>query len=201
MDPELLARYAVEIEGRPAAMRGTTHISVVDAQGNVAALSVSNGEGCGHMVPGTGIMMNNMLGEEDLNPSGFHAWREGRRMTSMMCPSIAVRATGSIMALGSGGSNRIRTAVLQVLINVLDRGLPLAEAILEPRLHVEGGTASLEEDHGAETLAALGDRGEDIVAWPRHNLFFGGVHAAVRNADGGFEAAGDPRRGGSSGYA
>ncbi len=201
LDPALLARYGGEIKGRPAAIRGTTHISVADAQGNVAALSVSNGEGCGHMVPGTGIMMNNMLGEEDLNPDGFHTWREGRRMTSMMCPSIAVRSSGSIAALGSGGSNRIRTAILQVLINILDRRLPLAEAIADPRLHVEGGTASLEEGHGAETLAALEGCHGEIARWPRHNLFFGGVHAAVRNADGGFEAAGDPRRGGSTGFA
>ncbi len=122
-------------------------------------------------------------------------------MTSMMCPSIAVRASGAIVALGSGGSNRIRTAILQVLTNILDRGLPLAEAISNPRLHVEDGTASLEEGHDAETLAALEDRCGNLVHWPRHNLFFGGVHAAVRNADGEFEAAGDPRRGGCTGHA
>jgi len=201
LDPALLARYGDEIKDRPAALRGTTHISVVDAQGNIAALSVSNGEGCGHMVPGTGIMMNNMLGEEDLNPAGFHLWREGARMTSMMCPTIAVSAKGATVALGSGGSNRIRTAILQVLINVLDRGLPWAQAISDPRLHVEGGTASLEEGYGAETLAALGAHCGDIAHWPRHNLFFGGVHAAARNADGTFEAAGDPRRGGSTSLA
>jgi gamma-glutamyltranspeptidase/glutathione hydrolase len=72
-DPALVARYATEVEGRPASTRGTTHISVVDAEGNIAALSISNGEGCGYILPGTGIMMNNMLGEEDLNPHGFHA--------------------------------------------------------------------------------------------------------------------------------
>ncbi len=197
LDPALLTRYASEIKDRPAAMRGTTHISVVDAEGNVAALSVSNGEGCGHVVPGTGIMMNNMLGEADLNPSGFHAWREGQRMTSMMCPSIAEGARGSVIALGSGGSNRIRTAILQVLVNLLDRNLPLAEAIAAPRLHVEAGTASLEEGYSAEALAVLEGRGGEIAVWPRHNLFFGGVHAAIRNADGGFDAVGDSRRGGS----
>ncbi len=201
LDPALLDRYAREIAGRPAALRGTTHISVVDAQGNVAALSISNGEGCGHMVPGTGIMMNNMLGEEDLNPGGFHTWQEGRRMTSMMCPSLVERAGGPVLVLGSGGSNRIRTAILQVLINVLDRDMPLGAAISDPRLHVEGGTASLEEGTGAQAAPVLAESCGTIARWPRHNLFFGGVHAVARNADGGVEAAGDPRRGGSTGFA
>ena len=88
-DPELLARYGAEVADHPVSNRGTTHISVVDAAGNIAALSISNCEGCGYMVPGSGIMMNNMLGEEDLNPRGFHAWPEGRRMSSMMAPTVA----------------------------------------------------------------------------------------------------------------
>ena len=196
LDPGLLARYAREIRGRPAALRGTTHISVADAEGNLAALSVSNGEGCGHFLPGTGIMLNNMLGEEDLNPSGFHAWREGQRMTSMMCPCIAESGEGTTSALGTGGSNRIRTAILQVLLNTLDLGLSLRAAVDKPRLHVEGGTASIESGYGPDVMEAL-EAGEDTLArWPRHNLFFGGVHAVARHADGSFDAAGDPRRGG-----
>jgi len=201
LDPALLARYAREIKGRPASSRGTTHISVADAQGNLAALTLSNGEGCGHILPGTGIMMNNMLGEEDLNTAGFHAWREGTRMTSMMCPSIAERADGSLTALGTGGSNRIRTAILQVLVNVLDRGLGLRDAIEAPRLHVEAGVASLEEGMGEDAKAALAERSETVAVWPPHNLFFGGVHAVTRRANGGFDAAGDPRRGGSVDFA
>ncbi len=198
LDPALLRRYASEIKGRAAALRGTTHISVVDEQGNIAALSVSNGEGCGHFLPGTGIMMNNMLGEEDLNPGGFHRWQAGQRMTSMMCPSIAESADGSITALGSGGSNRIRTAILQVLVNLLDRDMPLDQAIAAPRLHVEGGTASLEDGYGDEAKVILGESYPALAVWPPHNLFFGGVHAARRTGDCRYEASGDPRRGGSA---
>ncbi|HSR71026.1 MAG TPA: gamma-glutamyltransferase, partial [Kiloniellales bacterium] len=191
----LVARYAAEVAGRPAAPRGTTHISVVDAAGNLAAFSLSNGEGCGHLLPGSGIMLNNMLGEEDLCPQGFHAWPPGSRMASMMAPSLATRPDGGLVALGSGGSNRIRTAILQVLLNLLDLGLPLEAAVEAPRLHFEAGVLNL-EGALAESAEALDDGVERTIAWPLHNLFFGGVHAVAREPDGSFSAAGDPRRGG-----
>jgi gamma-glutamyltranspeptidase/glutathione hydrolase len=196
LDPGLLARYAREVAPAPASPRGTTHISVVDSAGNLAALSVSNGEGCGYIVPGTGIVMNNMLGEEDLNPHGFHAWPEGCRMSSMMCPTLAQGPDGTVAALGSGGSNRIRTAILQVLVNLLDHHLPAEMAVDAPRLHVEGGIASLEDGFADGAAAALEPLADRVVLWPRHNLFFGGVHAVVRHPDGRLEAAGDPRRDG-----
>ena len=197
-DPALVARYATEVEGCPASTRGTTHISVADAEGNFAALSISNGEGCGYILPGTGIMMNNMLGEEDLNPRGFHAWPEGCRMSSMMSPTVAYRADGSIAALGSGGSNRIRTAILQVLLNLIDFDLSIAEAVEAPRLHFENGIANLEGGFDEAAGAALQDRAREVVTWPPGNLFFGGVHAVLRDAERRLEAAGDPRRGGAA---
>ncbi len=197
-DPELLARYGAEVADHPASTRGTTHISVVDAAGNIAALSISNGEGCGYMVPGSGIMMNNMLGEEDLNPHGFHAWPEGSRMSSMMAPTVAYGADGSISAFGSGGSNRIRTAVLQVLLNTIDFGQPIAEAVAAPRLHFENGVANLEAGFDKALGVALQGPERQVVFWPRHNLFFGGVHAVRRDAQGRLDAAGDARRGGTA---
>lgn len=197
-DPELLARYGAEVAGQPASNRGTTHISVVDAAGNIAALSISNGEGCGYMVPGSGIMMNNMLGEEDLNPHGFHAWPEGRRMSSMMAPTVAYGADGSIAAFGSGGSNRIRTAILQVLLNTIDFGQGIAEAVAAPRLHFENGVANLEDGFDKALGAALQGPERQVVFWAPHNLFFGGVHAVRRDAEGRLDATGDPRRGGTA---
>ena len=195
-DPELIARYRTQVAGRPGARRGTTHISVVDAAGNLAAVSLSNGEGCGRLLPGTGIMLNNMLGEEDLNPQGFHAWPEGARLASMMAPSLAFLEDGRIAALGSGGSNRIRTAVLQVLLNLIDFGRPAGPAVEAPRLHVERDLADLEP--GFPEAAADAARAEvaRLAVWPARNLFFGGVHLAARDRDGTFEAAGDPRRSG-----
>ena len=118
--------------------RGTTHVSVADEFGNLASLTTSNGEGSAYVLPGTGIMMNNMLGEEDLNPGGFHRWTEDTRLASMMCPTVARLADGSQVALGTGGSNRIRSAVLQVLVNLFEFDLPLEQAVMAPRLHLEG---------------------------------------------------------------
>ena len=197
-DPELLARYGAEVADHPVSNRGTTHISVVDAAGNIAALSISNGEGCGYMVPGSGIMMNNMLGEEDLNPRGFHAWPEGRRMSSMMAPTVAYGADGSIAAFGSGGSNRIRTAILQVLLNTIDFGQPITEAVVAPRLHFENGVANLEAGFDEALGAALQGPERQVVFWPRHNLFCGGVHTVRRDVQGRLDAAGDPRHGGTA---
>ncbi|HEX9770295.1 MAG TPA: gamma-glutamyltransferase [Kiloniellales bacterium] len=200
-DPGLVRSYADEVRGRPACERGTTHISVIDANGNVAALSLSNGEGCGYVLPGTGIMLNNMLGEEDLNVAGFNAWHAGTRMASMMAPTLAFMADGGVAALGSGGSNRIRTAILQVLSNLIDFARPAEEAVTAPRIHFENGLLSIEGGYAEETnravAALVGDLCHQIMVWPEHNLFFGGVHTATRDAGGRFAAGGDPRRGGA----
>ncbi len=185
----------------PLATRGTTHISVADAEGNLASLTVSNGEGCAYVLPGTGIMLNNMLGEEDLNPGGFHQWRPNRRMASMMCPSVASLPDGGWVALGSGGSNRIRSAVLQVLINLFEFRMPLADAVAAPRLHLEGEHLSIEAGFPQSTVTALGEAWPDHRVWPGANLFFGGVHAVERLVDGSFQGAGDPRRGGAVAFA
>jgi len=178
------------------ATRGTTHVSVVDAAGNVASATVTNGEGNGRMVPGCGFMLNNMLGEEDLNPGGFHAWRPRTRLASMMAPTIAAARDGSLVALGSGGSNRIRTAVLQALVNRLDRGMSLEDSITAPRMHVEKGHLDFEDFFGAEDREALMAAFPDHCAWPDINLYYGGVHAVERDPRGGFSGAGDPRRAG-----
>ncbi len=181
-----------------AATRGTTHISVIDAKGNAAAATVSNGEGNGRLVPGCGFMLNNMLGEEDLNPDGFHRWTPGARLGSMMTPGIASAKDGSLLALGSGGSNRIRTAILQVLLNRCLAGMRLQDAIDAPRLHIERGHLDFEDFFAASDRERLIPGFPDHRAWPDRNLYFGGVHAVERTAKGGFEAARDPRRGGAS---
>ena len=185
-------------QSHPAAYRGTTHVSVIDVQGNAAAISMSNGEGNGFVVGDFGFMLNNMLGEEDLARGSLEAWREGTRLSSMMAPTIILEPDGTITALGTGGSNRIRSAILQVASNLLDRGMSLEEAVEAPRLHVErDGTVSFEPglpDDAASAFLGL----EKAHAWPDRNLFFGGVHAARRTGDGRMDGAGDPRRSGRS---
>ncbi len=199
LDPGLLARYADDVHGQPPSARGTTHISVIDGQGNAAALSVSNGEGSAYVVAGTGIMLNNMLGEEDVNPDGFHNWPPGRRISSMMAPTLIEGADGRTVALGSGGSNRIRTAILQVLVNLLDFGMDLSHAIEAPRVHFEGGVTNVEHGFDAREVAALTGMRGDVKTWPDRNMFFGGVHAVTADpATDKFAGAGDRRRGGVS---
>ncbi len=188
-------------QGGHVASRGTTQVSIIDGQANAVAVTVSNGEGNGRLVSDCGFMINNMLGEEDVNPGGFHAWIPGERLASMMAPGIARGPGGDVLALGSGGSNRIRTAILQVLANVALRELPLADAVAAPRLHVEKGYLDF-EDLAVEGLfgeaerAALVAAFEDHTAWPEPSMYYGGVHAALRDASGAVSAAGDARRAG-----
>ncbi|VAW13462.1 Gamma-glutamyltranspeptidase @ Glutathione hydrolase [hydrothermal vent metagenome] len=177
-----------------ASRRGTTHISVIDAQGNAVAATVSNGEGNGHMVGG--FLMNNMLGEDDINPGGFGNWTPGTRLSSMMAPTLLSRG-GEIVALGSGGSNRIRSAVAIVAARIA-AGHALAEAIAGPRLHVEDAHLDFEDHFSAADRAALIAAFPDHRAWPRSGMFFGGVHVAALGADGCLDASADPRRDGAA---
>ncbi len=168
----------------------TTHISVLDADGMACSVTCSNGEGSAVLVPGTGVHLNNMLGEEDLSPLGFFRYPPGRRLPSMMAPTMVLGATGVEIAIGSAGSNRIRSALLQVIANVLDHGMDIDEAIRAPRLHVEAGRTYAEP-------GIPGLDGADVVRFRALNLFFGGVQA-VRRTPAGLEGAGDPRRGGAA---
>lgn len=198
-DPGFRARYAAAVAGHPQSRRGTTHISVLDGAGNAASVSLSNGEGCGTVIPGTGIMANNMLGEADLNPGGFHRWTPDRRIASMMAPAIVDWPDGRVVALGSGGSNRIRTAILQVLVNLLDFDLPVDAAVARPRLHGEQGRLDIEPGFDAAAVAAVTALATDHKLWPERNMFFGGVHAASLDPGRGTATgAGDPRRDGAA---
>jgi len=169
----------------------TTHISVIDADGLACSVTCTNGEGSGVFVPGTGIHLNNVMGEEDLNPHGFHLHRPGRRPPSMMAPSIVMRDGEVELVLGSAGSNRIRSALLQTILAVVDRGLGVQEAVSAPRVHVENGVVFAEP--GIELLGL--EPGAEVVRFGALNLFFGGVQAALRR-NGSLSGAGDPRRGG-----
>ncbi len=166
------------------------------------SLTVSNGEGSGIVVPGTGIHLNNMLGEKDINPAGFHRLSGGKTLSSMMAPSIFVYHGRPALILGSGGSNRLCGAILQVLCRHRLETMDLETAIHSPRLHHEGcvldcepGCLSPDEEH---TLSRLG---WDIRHWQQASVYFGGVHAIALDANGHIQAAGDPRRGGAIAWA
>jgi gamma-glutamyltranspeptidase/glutathione hydrolase len=171
----------------------TTHISVIDEAGMACSTTCTNGEGSGVVVPGTGIHLNNVMGEQDLNPLGFHLHPPGRRMPSMMAPSIVQRDGEVELVLGSAGSNRIRSALLQTIIGVVDHGLGAAEAVRAPRVHLEDGTVYAEP--GIDLTPLHGEL--PTVSFSALNLFFGGVQAALQR-DGRLSGAGDPRRGGAA---
>lgn len=180
----------------PPAYRGTTHISVVDGEGMACAMTVSNGEGNGQIVPGYGFMPNNMLGEEDVNPDGAEGWPRGVRLSSMMAPTLAMRADGGFLALGSGGSNRIRSVIFLVLQRLLRHGEPLDVAVGAPRLHVERGHVDAEPGFSEAEYRALAALFPDHRFWREKSLFFGGCHAVERAAGGELRACGDARRAG-----
>jgi gamma-glutamyltranspeptidase/glutathione hydrolase len=181
---------------RPVGRLGsTTHISALDRDGWACSVTCSNGSASGVVVPGTGVHLNNMLGEQDLNPLGFHHHPAGRRMPSMMSPTIVLREGAAQLAVGSAGSNRIRSAVLQTIIRSIDDGLEAQEAIDAPRVHFEDDMVYSEP--GID-VAALESAGRSVSPFRARNLFFGGAQAAAVDPGGRFSGGGDPRRGGAA---
>ena len=195
LDENLLLEYEEKVKQYAQSFRGTTHISIIDKQGNMASLTLSNGEGCGYMLPGSGMMLNNMLGEQDLNPHGFFNWKTDQRMTSMMSPSIMIFDDGRHVVTGSGGSNRIRTALLQVMVNLIDYNMSIDQAVLKPRLHIENNELNIEGQFTMDVLDKICMQYKNHQVWSEPNLFFGGAHTVMQHGSS-YSGAGDCRRGG-----
>jgi len=196
LDPERLDLKAGDLLG------STTHIAVLDGDGLCASVTCSNGSGSGVLVPGAGVILNNMLGEEDLNPLGFHAIAPGRRVPSMMAPTIVQRGGEIELGLGSAGSNRIRSAIVQTVVRAVEEGMGAGDAVRAPRLHFEGGIVQAEPGIDEGALARIEARGVPVLRRPRLNLFFGGVQAvACDSSSGELSGGGDPRRAGSVAFA
>ena len=170
--------------------KGTTHMSVIDQQGNVASLTVANGEGCGYVVPESGFMLNNFLGEEDINIGGFFNFQPDSRMISMMSPTILENHDCKI-ALGTGGSNRIKTALFQVIYHIIC-GKTLSQAVNAARMHYENDTLDIEKGVNLQKIESLLGSFGKVNQWKTRSLFFGGVNA-VRSGDC-ISATGDSRR-------
>jgi gamma-glutamyltranspeptidase/glutathione hydrolase len=194
-DPEFVERFLRRSGAAARQLGSTTHIAVLDRDGWACSVTCSNGSCSGVVVPGTGVHLNNMLGEQDLNPLGFHRHPPGRRLPSMMAPTVVLRDGAPELVLGSAGSNRIRSAILQTVLRVIDDGMRADEAVEAPRLHFEDGVVYAEP--GVDT-AALEAAGRPIGRFRQRNLFFGGVQAVQRDPEGVFWGGGDPRRGGAA---
>lgn len=175
----------------------TATVSVVDDAGDACAVTVSSGYGAGVLTPGTGIWMNNALGEQELIHGGPHSLPVGTRLTSNMAPSVARRdRDGAVLAIGSPGSDRISTAIAQVYALFSHGGAGLEDAVRHPRLHVrvrDDVTVDHEDDLALPDNLPLGSR-----AMPPHSMYFGGVAATLWDPADGLTAVGDPRRAGAT---
>jgi len=191
-DPALLGPYLMSYRHRINLWGNTTHISVIDAQGNAASVTSTNGEGSGCVIPGTGIHLNNMLGEEDLNPHGFFRWPAGVRLPSMMAPTMVFEGDDPLLVLGSAGSNRIRSAIAEVIERFVTFDTPVQEAINAPRIHYERGEVFFEPGFAPAILEAATHHYK-VTTFDASNLFFGGVNAVT----GDFRGGADHRRGGA----
>jgi gamma-glutamyltranspeptidase/glutathione hydrolase len=168
----------------------TTNVSVVDADGNACVITTTLGIGAGVWLPGLGINLNSMLGEGELITPDL---APGDRMSSMMCPVVVVDDGGGlVLAAGSAGASRIRTALVDTLLGVLVDDLDTEAAIERPRFHVVDREVHAELGVPEEELLALEDAGYTVNRWDHVSHFFGGVSAV-----GTAGAAGDPRRGGT----
>ena len=175
----------------------TVHTSATDSDGAGCAITVSAGYGSGAVVPGTGMYLNNSLGEVELLVDGFHTLEPGTRLVSNMAPTVARRDDGSIIAIGTPGASRITTAISQVLLNFLHLGMSLSDAVGHPRMHVEAfdGKPTIAYEPGLDVRPV-----DDMTArrFPDLSMYFGGVQAALWDPVGGLYGAADPRRSGGT---
>jgi gamma-glutamyltranspeptidase/glutathione hydrolase len=189
-EPERVLALVETLGSEPPRERGTTNLSVTDAEGNACVLTTSLGLGSGDFLPGLDLHLNSMLGEADLLTGSLEP---GERMASMMAPSLALDGNGVALAAGAAGGTRLRGALLQVVAGTLDEGLDLQAAVDRPRVHPVGSLVHIEPGFEAATIAALESAGFEVREWPSRHHYFGGVSAVMRNA-----AAGDPRRSGAA---
>lgn len=171
----------------------TTHTSAADSDGYVCALTESSGYGAGIVV--RGVLLNNTLGEEELNPLGVHRLPPGSRCHSNMAPTIA-SGPARVVGLGSPGASRIVGSIAQTLIRLAVDGNSLADAVAAPRAHLDprdqGETLCYEPGLPGDQLGYIERPFDDI------HMYFGAVQAASVDADDEVDAAHDPRRSGAS---
>jgi gamma-glutamyltranspeptidase/glutathione hydrolase len=193
-DPSGIAAAYAEAVGRLKGPASTTHASAADTGGYACAITASAGYGSGLVV--RGIVLNNTLGEEELNPLGIHSLPPGARCHSNMAPTI-VRSEGRTVALGSPGADRIVSAIAQALLRITVDDADLAAAVSSPRAHLD------RRAEGEVLCYEPGLPGDAIEGYPARpfedkHMFFGAVQAAELRPDGRVAAAHDPRRSGAS---
>ena len=181
IDPQR-ARPSADIRPGSALREGdnTTHYSVVDRLGNAVSntYTLNFSYGVGLVAEGTGILLNNELDDFAAKPGVPNAYGlvggdanapgPGKRPLSSMSPTIVLKDGKPFLVTGSPGGSRIITTVLQVISNVIDRGMPIAEAVAEPRLHAQWSPEEVFVEPGftPDLLRALADRGHKLAQPP-----------------------------------
>ncbi len=194
--PRLAGRRASErildlvtaLAATPGPETHTTNLVAVDAAGRACVLTTSLGVGAGVWAPGFDLHLNSMLGETDLAVGGLEA---GKRMESMMAPTLALDAEGLVLAIGAAGGTRLRTALVSVLAGILDEGLEPQDAVDRARVHPVGNIVHAEPGIDDGALRQLEEHGRTVVRWDEIHHYFGGVSCVGRDG-----AAADPRRDG-----
>lgn len=174
-------------------LNGTSHLNVVDVEGNAIAMTFSIGEGSGIWIDGTDIHLNNMLGEPSLLPNGLNSWIPGRRLASMMSPTLITDMMGLKYALGTGGAERIPVMLSLATHYLLDLNMDLQKAIEAPRVYLSGHQLEVEAGFEEGSVGRL----VPTRYWDKTSLYFGGVHGIAFN-EGSAQAVGDYRREGSA---
>lgn len=179
----------------------TTHLSTVDRWGNVVSLTqtVEGFFGSGVVLAGYGFILNNEMHDLDPIPGRPNSIAPGKKPLSSMSPTIVLKDGMPVLTVGSPGSTRIITAVVQVLVNVLDHGMGIQEAIDAPRIHTEGDVLHLEGGFGTGIQSELKAKGYLVNVRGPRDFFFGGAHGVMRDTASGVLAGGaDPRREGKA---
>jgi gamma-glutamyltranspeptidase/glutathione hydrolase len=178
-----------------SASGSTVHTSAVDRYGLGCSITASSGYGSGEMPENTGLWLNNCLGELELNRDGLYAGPPGKRLPSNMAPGVG-RNGDQVLAIGSPGADRITTALHQFIVNFVQIGLDLDDAVAHPRMHLklDGKASDLAIEPGIEPP----DTEFPITRFPDISMYFGGVVAALTDTGEAFEVAADPRREGGT---
>lgn len=180
------------LPGDPIRSPSTAHVSAVGG-GVACAITLSAGYGSGIIPSGTGMWMNNGLGEVEL-VGERGALRVGDRLNSNMAPTVGRHADGRLLAIGSPGADRITSAIAQTLLG-LDRGLSAAEAVSAPRVHVHIAESTIV---ACEPGIELPEVTETVSTYEGLHMYFGGVGLAIESPDGTVISATDPRRNGAT---
>lgn len=209
LDDRFVAAYIGQVEDAmrrsrpsPAApeMKGpsnTSHLSVIDSNGLAVSLTTTAGESAGYVVPWTGFIPNNIMGEADLHPHGFYTRPAGQRIHTMMTPLLALEDGQTRLVIGTGGSTRIRSATLQVLSNLIDFRMSLSNSVKRPRVHLEDGVLQCELGNDLGAADELERDGYRVNRWSKSSIYFGGAHSVMRSPQGRLAGVGDARRGGA----